>query len=52
MLGCRNSLLGAIDGIPEVATTNRIGGFIGAVTISKILAEIIVGKTVRGVGLG
>ena len=47
-----SSLPGAIEGAPEVTTTNGIGGSPGAVVVSQVPSGTVVGRSVRGVDLG
>ena len=46
------ALLGAIEGAPEVATTNGIGGTTGAVAVSQALFGAVIGRSAGGVDLG
>ena len=43
---------GAIEGAPEVATTNGIGGTAGAVAVSQAPSGTVVGRTAGGIDLG
>ena len=45
-------MLGAIEGAPEVASTNCIGGTAGAVAVSQVPSDAVVGRSAGGVRIG